>query len=426
MTDSTAAKKGGFHYAYVIAAACMVMASVSLGFIYACSGIFYTPVSEYFGVSTARFVLYMSVFNVAITVSLPFIGKLMSKMDLRVLLSICAVLLGGSYALMSRCTAIWQFYVLGATLGIGMTPFVYLVVPTLINSWFAKRVGFFIGLCMSFSGVIGMIFNPIGTEIIRSGPEGWRTGYLLFGCLIMLGILPFTIFVIRNRPEDMGLEKFGADDPDVEDASAGEGVPADVALKTGVFKLIVIFIIMNTVIQTINSFVPSYAESLRATFPNVADASGFLMAIVQVGNVLGLLALGFINDKSVRAGCIVAGIAGAAGLIMLVLFPAQIFLMYVGAFALGICYAASSIETSLLVRSCFGSKDYTVITSRVSAFGAGFAVIGSPLWGLISGSPLGFAPVLLIGAASSAVSIVVAVMALSGAKRLKSDSEQSL
>ena len=418
MADAHAPKQGGFHYAYLIAIACMVMASVSLGFMYACTGIFYTPVSTYFGVPTAQLVLYMSVFNVAITVSLPFIGKLMGKMDQRVLLSICAVLLGGSYALMSQCRAIWHFYVLGFTMGVGMTPFVYLVVPTLINAWFAKRVGFFIGLCMSFSGVIGAIFNPIGTEIIRSGPEGWRSAYLLFGCLIMLGILPFTIFVIRNKPEDKGLEKLGADDPDIDDAAAGDGVAADVALKTSVFKLIGVFIIMNTVIQTLNSFIPSYAESLRAEFPAVADASGFLMSIVQVGNVLGLLALGFVNDRSVRLGCIVAGIAGAVGLVLLIVFPAQIFLMYVGAFGLGVCYASTSIETSLLVRNCFGSKDYTVITSRVSAFGAGFAVIATPLWGLIADTPLGYIPVLVIGVASCVVSIVVGLLALNGAKKL--------
>jgi len=419
MADGRSHGTAGFHYAYMIALAAMVMASVTLGFMYACQGIFFTPVSDYFGVPTAQLVLYMSVFNIAITVSLPFIGKLMGRMDLRILLSICTILLGGSYALMSQCRAVWHFYVLGFTMGVGMTPFVYLVVPTLINSWFAKRVGFLIGLCMSFSGVIGAIFNPIGTEIIRSGPEGWRSAYLLFGCLIMAGILPFTIFVIRNKPEDKGLEKYGAGDPDVDEVATGEGVPADIALKTGVFKLIVIFIIMNTVIQTINSFIPSYAESLRSAFPDVADASGIIMAIVQVGNVLGLLALGFINDKSVRLGVIVAGIAGIAGLAMLLVFPAQLTLMYVGAVLLGVCYAATAIETSLLVRSCFGSKDYTVITSRVSAFGAGFAVIGSPLWGLIAEGPLGYIPVLAIGAVSCAVSVVVGNMALNGAKKLE-------
>ena len=93
--------------------------------------------------------------------------------------------------------------------------------------------------------------------------------------------------------------------------------------------------------------------------------------------------------------------------------------MYVGAVLLGVCYAATAIETSLLVRSCFGSKDYTVITSRVSAFGAGFAVIGSPLWGLIAEGPLGYIPVLAIGAVSCAVSVVVGNMALNGAKKLE-------
>lgn len=425
MDGNARGKRGGFHYAYAIAFACMVMASVALGFMYGCSGIFFTPVSSYFGVPVAQLVLYMSVFNAAIALALPPIGRLMGRADLRVLLSICAVLLGGSYALMSRCTAIWQFYLLGATMGVGMTPFVYLVVPTLINSWFAKRVGFLIGLCMAFSGIIGMIFNPIGTQIIRSGPEGWRDAYLLFGCLIMAGILPFTMFVVRNAPADRGLEPYGADDPDIVDASAPKGIPAATALRTPVFKLIVVFIVMNTVVQTMSSFIPSYAESLGASYPAVADASGLIMATVQVGNMLGLLVLGFVNDRSLRLGVLVAGIAGAAGIALLLFFPARILLMYLGALALGVCYASTSIETSLLVRGCFGSQDYTVITSRVSAFGAGFAVIASPLWGAISATPLGYAPMLLIGIVSCAISIAAATMALSGAKALAMDAGEA-
>ena len=48
-----------------------------------------------------------------------------------------------------------------------------------------------------------------------------------------------------------------------------------------------------------------------------------------------------------------------------------------------------------------------------------FAVIGSPLWGLIAEGPLGYIPVLAIGAVSCAVSVVVGNMALNGAKKLE-------
>lgn len=97
-------------------------------------------------------------------------------------------------------------------LGLGLAPLLYLAVPSLINAWCVKRVGFFVGLCMAFTGIGGVIFNPVGSALIASGPEGWRTGYLVFGVIILVVTLPFTLFVVRSKPADKGLEPYGASD----------------------------------------------------------------------------------------------------------------------------------------------------------------------------------------------------------------------
>lgn len=402
---------GHVHYAFAILASCIVITSVAFGFVYGCSGIFYAPVSAYFGVPTASFALYFSIFNLAITVSLPTMGRLMVSMDQRLLLSVCGVFLGGGLFCMSLCQAVWQFYVCGAVMGVGMAPFVYLMVPTLVNAWFRERVGFFIGLSMSFTGIIGIVFNPIGASLIQASPEGWRTAYRLFGTLTLAGILPLTALVIRNRPEDKGLEPYGRPTAD----GSGEktsGVTAGHALRSASFVALLLFMASVTTIQTINSYIPSYASSMADVWPDVAANSGTLASIVMLGNSIGLLCLGFVNDRSVMAGVVSAGVCGVAGFALLWACAGNLALMYVGAFLFGVCYAATALEAPLLNRECFGSRDYTVITSRISTVGAGVAIVLGVVWGVVIDTPAGFVPVFVAGIATSLLSVFLAKYAL--------------
>lgn len=208
--SETIQKKGGFHYAYLIVASCIVITCIPCALVLSCAGIYYKPVANFFGVSTPEFTLYFSILNIAMCVMLPIAGKLMSKMDLRIILSVCAALDGVTYLAMSQFTAIWQFYIAGVLLGIGTAPLIYLAVPTLINAWCKKKVGFFIGLCMAFTGIGGVIFNPVGTAFINAAPDGRRTGYLVFGIIMLVVMLPFTLLVVRSKPSDKGLEPYGA------------------------------------------------------------------------------------------------------------------------------------------------------------------------------------------------------------------------
>ena len=62
-------------------------------------------------------------------------------------------------------------------------------------------MGFFVGLASSFSGIFGMIFNPVGQSVISS--FGWRGGYLFYMILTLVLGLPLSIFCFHSRPEDM-------------------------------------------------------------------------------------------------------------------------------------------------------------------------------------------------------------------------------
>ena len=413
--------KTTFHYAYLIIASCVVIMCLPCALVLSCAGIFFTPVSEFFGVSRAQFTLYFSILNIFMMISLPIAGNHLSRMDARKVLSGGSILAGLGLIGMSQGNSMPWFYVMGALMGFGVAPLIYLSVPTLINNWCVKRVGFFVGLCMAFTGIGGVIFNPLGTALIQSGPEGWRTAYLVFGIIALAGTLPFTLFVIRTKPQDKGLEPYGAhetasDQPNK--ATEATGVSASVAIKTPAFFAIAIFCGVITLNQTIYQFLASYATSFEATLPQIAAASGIVASAAMAGQAIGKVLLGIVNDRSVRMG-IVFGIAcGVVGVLLMWFVPSPLPLLLAGAFLFGIVYAMTTVQTPLLVRSVFGSADYTNIYARISMVGSLMSAVAAVFWSFVIDSPGGFPLMFALGLVCMLICFVTSNFALSQANKI--------
>ncbi|MGN0076605.1 MAG: MFS transporter [Parafannyhessea sp.] len=417
-------RSGGFHYAYLIVLSCIAITCLPCALVLSCAGIFFTPVSEWLGVARAQFTLYFSILNVAMMLTLPVAGRLMGRADLRVVLSACVCLCGAGLLGMGRSSALWQFYVCGAVMGVGVAPLIYLAVPTLVNAWCVKRVGFFVGLCMAFTGIGGVIFNPIGTSLIQSGAEGWRTAYTVFGIVTLVGTLPFTLLVVRSKPADKGLLPYGASDVAGEkdapaagaatsQAGKAPGVSAGAALHMPAFWALVAFCGVITLNQTIYQFLPSYALSFAKSAPQIAAASGVVASAAMAGQAVGKVILGVVNDRSVRGGVFVGIGCGVAGVLVMWLLPTALVLLLVGAFLFGVVYAQTTVQTPLLVRAAFGSADYPAIYSRVSMAGSLMSAVAAVFWSVVIDSAGGFPLMFVLGIACMAVCLATALFALS-------------
>ncbi len=405
-----------FHYAYAIVASCIAITCLPCALVLSCAGIFFTPVSEFFGVPRASFTLYFSILNIMMMLTLPMAGNHLSKLDTRKVLSGATILAGLGLIGMSRGNSMPWFYVCGAIMGVGMAPLIYLAVPTLINAWCVKRVGFFVGLCMAFTGIGGVIFNPLGTALIQSGPEGWRTAYLVFGLITLVGTLPFTLFVVRSKPEDKGLLPYGAgevaDAAEAKPAEVTSGVPASVAMKTPAFYALAVFCGVITLNQTIYQFLASYATSFADTLPTIAAASGVVASAAMAGQAIGKVVLGVINDKSVKLGIFFGLGCGAVGVLLMWFMPSPLVVLLVGAFLFGVVYAMTTVQTPLLVRSVFGSADYTNIYSRISMVGSLMSAVAAVFWSFVIDSPGGFPLMFIGGLICMAVCLATSLFAL--------------
>ncbi|PJM75780.1 MFS transporter [Bifidobacterium simiarum] len=424
-------KQGGFHYAFLIVASGIVLTCVPCALVYSCAGIYFTPVSEYFHVAKATFTLYFSIANIAMMIGLPVSGKLMSKLDIRIVLTTGVIFDGAACIAMSFFQAVWQFYIAGVFIGLGTAPLLYLAVPTLINAWCRKRVGFFVGLCMAFTGIGGVIFNPLGTALIKSGPEGWRTGYLVFGIIILIVTLPFTIFIVRSKPADKGLLPYGAAEDHANIIGAESkaeteqvrGVSAAKAMRTPAFFALALFCGIITINQTVYQFLPSYCQSFEASLPQIAALSGVVASACMAGQALGKVLLGTINDKSVVAGLSTGIGGGIIGVVLMWFLPAQAAILMVGAFLFGFVYACTTVQTPLLVRAVFGSRDYTNIYSRVSSVGAFAGAFAAVFWGFIVDLPGGFPIMFALSLGCMVLAFVLGVWSLKQAKKLEAISE---
>ncbi len=419
---SSNSQRGGFHYAYLIVLSCIVMTCLPCALVLSCAGIFFTPVSEFFGVPKASFTLYFSVLNLAMMATLPVAGKLLAARDARVVLSVATALCGLGMFGMASCQEVWQFYLVGIVLGVGVAPLIYLAVPTLINAWCVKRVGFFVGLCMAFTGIGGVIFNPIGTAIIQSSPEGWRQAYLVFGAIILVGTLPFTLFVVRGKPADKGLLPYGAGEKDAADADGAatvgtQGVSAADAMRTPAFWAIVAFCGLITLNQTVYQFLSSYALSFSNSLPQIAAASGVVASAAMGGQAIGKVFLGSVSDHSVRLGAICGIAGGVVGVLLMWGIPSVLALLLVGAFCFGVVYAMTTVETPLLVRSVFGSADYANIYSRVSMVGSLMSAVAAVFWSLVIDSAGGYGLMFALSLVCMAACLALALFALAHVPR---------
>ena len=94
-------------------------------------------------------------------------------------------------------------------------------------------------------------------------------------------------------------------------------------------------------------------------------------------------------------------------------------LLFVGAFLFGFVYACTTVQTPLLVRTTFGSRDYTNIYSRVSMAGTLGGVVASTFWAWVIDLPGGFSIMFVLSIVCMALCFLFGVFALGQGKKLE-------
>lgn len=352
-----------------------------------CAGVYYPSLVSYLGLSsTAALSVYQTFMSVTMIVVLPFAGKILAKADARIVLSASSALIGLAFLAMTQFDAVWQWYAAGVVQGMGLAFNLYVAIPTMINRWFAQRIGFFVGLCLAFSGIGGIVFNQLAGILIASGPEGWRTGYAVFGALCLACTLPFTALALKNKPVDVGLAPYGAGagSADAAAPAAVRGISAAKAMRSPVFYVLALYAGLATFGSISMTMFPTFAQSLSGSFPATAAVAATVVSVASAGGLLGKIALGAICDRSAFAGLLTGSVCGIAGFLLIWLGASSVPAFLAGGFLFGVFFATATVIPPLFARRSFGNLDYSNIYSRISTAAALCSAIANPVWGLLA------------------------------------------
>ncbi len=389
------------------------MQAGGLGAVLDAAGVFFVPVCDDLGFSRSEISLYLTFYFIATVFAMPIVGKWITKYNLNRVLSVSFALVVAAVAAMGVYSEPWQWWISGIVFGLAGS-FIFVVpTPILIGNWFHEHKGLALGAAMSFSGIGGAILSPIFTLLIEA--MGWREAYLIAAVIMAVLVLPWTLFVFKLHPEDIGWKPYGwtEEDEAVEQARLRQhweqpGVPLEKALKTVPFVCMFLFAGLIAYFAGFNSHLPGFAQSVG--FSALVGSS--LLTAVMMGNVVEKFIVGWLNDKvGVQFTVNIQLAMVALGFLGFILAGDNLVMLYVSAFLFGAQNSLVSVSTPLLVRQIFGERDFPQIFTY-TRIGTGIIGCLGPVTvaGIydVTGS---FVPAFAVGIAIVAVSFLTVRLA---------------
>ena len=211
------------------------------------------------------------------------VGRLIDRFGSRVVLTCVTVALAAVVLLMSGARSVIAIAILITLMrGFGQSALSVISI-TMVGKWFVRRLNLAMAVYTVLLSVGFMIAFPlIGAMVISNG---WRSSWWAIGAVLLFGLAPLSLLLVRRSPEACLLENDGEV---VEDRGVAVGFTLGQALATPSFW---VFGIASAVYGLIASGIALFNESILAE--RGFDASTYHRSLVIValtalaGNFLG-------------------------------------------------------------------------------------------------------------------------------------------
>lgn len=355
-------------YGYWIVLAAFLCNIVTFGCGFYAFSLFVTPLQQQLGWGRGDVMGGFTIFFLTMGLVSPQAGRLVDRYGARIVMVAGALIAGIGFVVLSFMGALWQYYVGYAIVGMGMAGTGQIPTSAVVSNWFEKRRGAAVGFMAAGVGAGGLVLAPlVGTYLLPS--FGWSASFLVLGGLCWAVIIPLSALVIRTRPEEKGLEAYGASYGNrvaSNPAPVISGLPLKVAMATMTFWLIFLTFLVSQFAQvgTIQNQVPLLED---AGFP-VAVTAGAL-GLVGLCSAFGKFGFGWLCDRIQPKHALAIGLVLQVAAILILMSvgpgtPEATAWLYAVAMGLG---TGSWLPTmSMLVSGYFGLAHYGAIFGAIT------------------------------------------------------------
>lgn len=359
------------YYGWFVVFGCLMITCTMVPPIMALSNKFLIQVTGELQISRSAFTLANTILQGLGIFLSPVVSARLARGNMKRIQTVSIIGFVLSYASFSLATNVIHLYISSFFTGIFFLNASLIPVSMMITNWFVKKRGLAMSIAMAGIGVGGTIFSPVITWLL--GAYGWRSTYRIMALIILVLALPAALFILKKRPEDMGLLPYGSEDSTIESSSLQDSSSRDAASKripqkadvvfplsikesrTKLFFILFIFgMLCNGLINTgsLGHFPPAI-EELQG--PQV---QALIISLYSMIGIFGKLVLGWLNDRfgvvaSTAFGCITFALS-----FIFILFGQNISMLYIMAFLFGLGDAIGTVTPPLITSAIFGAEKY--------------------------------------------------------------------
>lgn len=353
------------HYAWIIMIACFILQAATTGLFLNCSGLYIPQIVKEFGFSNGAFALTVTIRTLANAASMMFCARIFNRNSFKLIYILSAIVCSLCFGLQIYFTSLWMWYVSNAILGFAMGFIMTIPLNLMLQNWFKSRQGFALGVAMTGSGVMGIIMNPISSQIITR--FGWRSGIMVLSACALIMIIPTVLFITKWDPESMGLEAYN-ENVEVKKEEKENHYPSLVLSGT---LVVIIFYCLSQFNQSISIYIDSLG--LSVVF------AGTMSMVMMMGNVFGKLLIGYLAD---RIGTMNIFIITTAGIIYAFVtfsfFPKEALLLVAGLFY-GLCMSAASLSPGLVSMELLSGEERKILMGKITSYATLVCALFFPL-----------------------------------------------
>ncbi len=342
---------------------------VCLGTVYSWS-VFKTPFENLYGLNATLSGLPYLVFLLSYTVLMILSGKLVDRLNPKILIAIGGFFVGAGWLLsgvVRNFYAVVFFYGVMSGGGVGI---VYGVPIKVVSGWFTKKKGLALGLLLSGFGLSPFITAPIIRLLLNK--MGVNQTFIYVG-LVFIILIPALGLFFHHPKKDAVSNK----------TNQKEKIKIGELLKKRIFiGLWICFIIGATVGLMVIGVTSQIGQE---NFGIDATDAALLISFFAVLNALGRPIFGYLTDKIMPLKTIVISFSLILmSSLSMLLINTQSIVLYIVSIGilwmnLGAWLSIAPTATALLFGSDNYSRNYGVL---FSAYGVG-ALLGTPLAGFI-------------------------------------------
>jgi MFS family permease len=354
-----------FFYGWVIAGFASLVMVVCFGVQYS-FGIFFKSLIAEFGWTRAATSGIFSLYMIMRAIFSVVMGYFSDKRGARLTVAIGGISMGLGLLLSSGANAIWQLYFLyGGLGGIGAASF-YVPLSSTLSKWFIRKRGLVLGIFTAGVGLGAVIFSPLIEFLIST--YNWRSSYFILGVTTLVIILT-SAFLLRERPEEMGLQPDGRkrNGKVRQEIGSQNSFDKGLSLKKATLTMPFWLLLIVEVINYMATITPMVHIVPYATDAGVSPmiAAGILAAIGGF-SILGRLILGGISDRVGAKNLLPLTFIGEAVMLFFLIFCKDATMFYIFTIIFGIAYGGSVPLIPAITASYFGLGSMGAIFGVIS------------------------------------------------------------